>query len=307
MLVYAGSSHPALVEATCTALGCSPGRVRRVRFSNDCIKIQVEDTVRDEDVFVVQTSAAPLSDHLIELFILLDALRTASARRITVALPYYPYVRSDKKDEPGVSIAARLMADLLATSGADRVLLLDLHAPQVQGFFRIPADHGTSVPMLAEAVRKVVPLDKLTVVAPDAGAAKLAERYAKVLGAEIAILEKARSGDDERARAVRMVGDVSGRDALVVDDEVSTGGTLVEAVELLHARGARKVYASIVHGCLVGPALERLSASRLERLITTDTLPPKQHPKVHTVTIAPLLAELIGRIHRGASIDDLWA
>jgi len=307
VLVYAGSSHTALVEATCARLGCPPGRLRRVRFSNDCIKVQVEDAVRDEDVFVVQTGAAPLSDHLIELFILLDALRTASARRITVALPYYPYVRSDKKDEPGVSIAARLMADLLATSGADRVLVLDLHAPQVQGFFRIPADHGTSVPLLAEAVRQLVPLERLTVVAPDAGAAKLAERYAKLLGAEIAILEKARSGDDESARAVRMVGDVSGRDALVVDDEVSTGGTLVEAVELLHARGARKVFASIVHGCLVGPALERLSASRLERLITTDTLPPKQHPKVHAVTIAPLLAELIGRMHRGASIDDLWA
>ena len=307
MLVYAGSSHTALVQAICGKLGCAPGRVRRVRFSNDCIKVQMEDDVRDADVFVVQTGAPPLSDHLVELFIMLDALRTASARRITVALPYYPYVRSDKKDEPGVSITARLVADLLAASGADRVLLLDLHAPQVQGFFRIPADHGTAVPLLAEAVRREVPLERLTVVAPDAGAAKLAERYAKALGAEIAILEKARTGDDERARAIRMVGDVSGRDALVVDDEVSTGGTLVEAVELLHARGARSVSAAIVHGCLVGPALARLSASRLERLITTDTLPPKQHPKVHTETVAPLLAELISRIHRGASIDDLWA
>lgn len=306
MIVFAGSSHPGLAGAICTHLGIRPGALRTVRFSNENIKVKVDQNVRDQDVFVVQTSAPPVSDHVLELLILLDALKGASAKRVTVALPYYPYVRSDKKDEPRISITARLIADLLAAAGADRIIVMDLHSPQTQGFFRIPADQVTAVPVLARAVKEAVPTGSLVVVAPDAGAAKLAERYARLLGTDLAILEKQRHGDDERAVAVRIVGEVGGRDALIVDDEVSTGGTLVEATDFLLGKGAKSVRAAIVHGVLCGPALERLTKSALVELFTTDSVPARAHPKLRVLSVAPLLGDTIRRIHEGRSVAELW-
>ena len=305
-MVVAGSSHPELAAAVAQHLGTKPARVRSVRFANDNLKVAIEDNVRDADVFVVQTSCPPVDQGLVELLILIDALRGASARRITCVLPYYPYVRSDKKDEPRISITARLVADLLQTAGTDRVLLLDLHAPQVQGFFRIPADHLTALPILAAPFAG---WKDCVVVAPDVGAAKLAQRWSRRLKTELAVIEKRRSGDDDRARAVRLVGDVKGAKALIVDDEVATAGTLVEATDFLLAQGATEVHAAIVHPVLAGPGADRVRKSKLQQLVVADSLPvgpEKRSDKLQVVSIAALLANAIARIHEGKSVSELF-
>jgi len=260
------------------------------------------------DVFVVQTACPPLSEHIVELLIMLDALKHASAKRVTAVIPYFPYARSDKKDEPRISISARLMADLLATSGADRVLTMDLHSPQIQGFFSIPADQLTGVPALCEHLKQS-DLSNTVVVAADVGEAKDAGRFAKRLELPLALIDKRRYGDDENARPTHVIGDIAGKDCLLVDDEVATGGTLFNSTEFLLARGARSVSAAIVHPVLSGKAPEKLKSSPLQRLLVTNTLPiPSQamSAKLEVLSLAPQLARAILNIHDGSSVSALF-
>jgi ribose-phosphate pyrophosphokinase len=306
--VFSGSSHPTLARETCDALGIPLGQLSTIRFSNENLKVTIEENVREVDVFVVQTSAPPLSENILELLILLDALKHASARRVTAVLPYYPYARSDKKDEPRISITARLLADLLATAGADRVLTIDLHSPQIQGFFSMPADQLTAVPVLCDDLKRRG-LDDTVVVAADVGEAKDAGRFAKRLGLPIAIIDKRRTGDDEKAQARAVIGDVRGKHCLLVDDEIATGGTIFSATDFLLDSGARGVSAAVVHPVLSGRAHERLAASRLESLLVTNTIPippEKRTNRIQVLSIAPLLAEAITRIHDGRSLSQLF-
>jgi ribose-phosphate pyrophosphokinase len=304
--VFSGSSHPVLAGEICKCLGIPLGVLTVRRFSNENIKIKVEENVREQDVFVVQTAAPPLAEHIVELLILLDTLRSASARRVTAVLPSYPYARSDKKDEPRISITARLVADLLATAGADRVLTIDLHSPQIQGFFSTPADQLSAVPVLCDRLQAEGVEDSV-VVAADVGEAKDAGRFARRLGLPIAVVDKRRTGDDERAQAVAVIGDVEGKRCLLVDDEIATGGTIFSAADFLLERGARSVEAAVVHPVLSGRAVERLTASPLQRLLVTDTIPLSvASPKIEVLSVAPLLAEAITRIHDGRSVSALF-
>jgi ribose-phosphate pyrophosphokinase len=304
--VFTGSSHPGLAAEICGVLGLPLGRAQTVRFSNENLKVKIEENVREQDVFVVQTACPPLSENIVELLIILDALKHSSAKRVTAVIPYFPYARSDKKDEPRISITARLMADLLATAGADRVLTVDLHSPQIQGFFSMPADQLSGVPVLCERLKK----DDLTntvVVAADVGEAKDAGKFAKRLDLPIAFIDKRRTGDDEKARPAHVIGDVVGKDCLLVDDEIATGGTIFNATEFLLDRGARSVSAAVVHPVLSGRATERLNASRLDKLIVTNTIPTSANsPKLEVLSMAPLLATAITHIHDGRSVSQLF-
>jgi ribose-phosphate pyrophosphokinase len=280
-----------------------------VRFSNENLKVKIEENVREADVFVLQPSCPPVSEGILELLVMIHALRGASAARITAVTPYFPYVRSDKKDEPRISVTARLMADLLETSGADRVIFVDLHSPQVQGFFRVPTDQLTATPILVEHIRKRVDLAEHVVVAPDAGEVKDAAGIAKQLGLPLAIIDKRRFADDDRAHAISMVGEVLGKRALLVDDEISSGGTVCEAARILMQHGARDVSVAVVHPVLSGSAVDRLRAAPIAEVVVTDTIPlgpEKRDPRFTVLTVAPLLAEAIARVHDGRSVSELW-
>ena len=306
--IFSGSSHPQLAKEICGCLNIPLGRLHTVRFSNENLKVKIDENVREQDVFVVQTSCPPLSEHIIELFILIDALKHASARRVTAVLPYFPYARSDKKDEPRISVTARLMADLLKTAGADRVLTVDLHTPQIQGFFSMPADQLTAVPVLCEAL-KARGLAETVVVAADVGESKDAGRFAKLLNLPLAIIDKRREGDDERAQARALIGEVSGKHALIVDDEIATGGTVFAATDFLLQCGAKSVSAAVVHPVLSGRAYQRLAQSKLERLLVTNSIPlsePNPTPRIEVLSVAPLIAEAIARIHDGRSVSELF-
>ncbi|PWT81230.1 MAG: ribose-phosphate pyrophosphokinase [Blastocatellia bacterium] len=306
--VFAGASHPALAREICRELGVPLGRSHTTRFSNENLKIKIGENVREQDVFVLQTACPPLSEHIMELLILLDALKHSSAKRVTAVLPYFPYARSDKKDEPRISITARLMADLLATAGADRVLTLDLHSPQTQGFFSICADQLTAVPVLCERLKQA-DLSNTVVVAADVGEAKDAGKFAKRLELPLAFIDKRRSGDDEKAQAKYVIGDVVGKHCLLVDDEIATGATIFSATDFLLDRGARTVSAAVVHPVLSGKALDRLAASRLSRLLVTNSIPSNAvnpPPQIEVLSVAPLLATAIKHIHEGDSVSELF-
>lgn len=306
--VFSGSAHPALARAICASLGIELGASSTHRFSNENLKVRILENVREKDVFVVQPSCPPVSEGLLELLIMIDALRGASARRITAVMPYFPYARSDKKDEPRISITARLMADLLQTAGADRVLAMDLHSPQIQGFFHVPADHLSAIPLLCEHLA-ASGLDGAVVVAPDAGEAKDAARFAKRLDVPLAIIDKRRFTDDERPHAIELVGDVAGKHAIIVDDEVATGGTVVEAVELVRSRGASRVTVAAIHPILSGPAPQRLRQAAVDRYVFTDSVPipeERSNPRIMVLSVAGLLAEAITRIHDGRSVSAMF-
>jgi len=306
--VFAGASHPGLANEICQHLGIPLGRSHTTRFSNENLKIKIDENVREQDVFVVQTACPPLSEHIVELLIMLDALRHASVKRVTAVIPYFPYARSDKKDEPRISITARLMADLVATAGADRVLTVDLHSPQIQGFFSVPADQLTGVPALCERL-KADDLSNTVVVAADVGEAKDAGRFAKRLDLPLAFIDKRRSGDDEDAKPAHIIGDVVGKQCLLVDDEIATGGTMFSATDFLLEHGALSVSAAIVHPVLSGRAIERLAASRLTRLLVTNTLPihpERRSAKLEVLSLAPQLATAIMHIHDGRSVSELF-
>ncbi len=305
--VFSGSAHRQLALEICADLGLPLGKSDVVRFANDNLMVKILENVREADVFVVQPSCAPVSDGLVELLIMLDALKHASAGRITAVLPYFPYVRSDKKDRPRISIAARLMADLIRTAGADRVLTMDLHSPQVQGFFSIPADQLIAAPILCDHLR-TRDLSNSVLVASDFGEAKELGRYANRLDLPIAIIDKRREGDDDRAIATNIIGDVRGKDALLIDDEVASAGTLVEATNFLIESGAASVAAAAVHPVLCGPAVGRLESSPVESLVVTNTLPvpaDKRIDKLTVLSVASLFAGAIRAIHDGESVSDL--
>jgi ribose-phosphate pyrophosphokinase len=307
-VLIAGTTHSRLATDIAAALGIALGRVRFTRFSNENLKVCVEDNVRDRDVFVVQTSCPPVNESFMETLILIDALRSAAAGRVTAVLPYLPYARSDKQDEPGVSITARLVADLLATAGADRVLAMDLHSPQIVGFFRHRIDHITSIPVLCQALVQGAPGVDRVVVATDIGEAKDAGRFAASMKLPLAVIDKRRVDDSEHAMPNAIVGDVRGRHALIVDDEIATGGTILEAADLVTGIGATSVEAAVVHAVLSGNAVERLRRSSLRRLVVTDSIPlpeSKRDPRIEVVSVAPLLAEAIRRIHVGESLHDM--
>ena len=307
--VIGGSAHPAFAEQVCGHLGVEPCKTRVVRFSNENILVQIEENVRESDAFVIQPSCPPVSDGIVELLITIDALKHASARRITAVLPYFPYARSDKKDQPRISITARLMADLLETAGADRVLTMDLHSPQVQGFFRIPVDQLQAAPILCDHLRTTRDLSDFVLVAGDVGEAKEIGGYANRLNLPIAIVDKRRDGDDEKPRAVALIGDVAGKRALIVDDEIASGGTLMEATAYLLNQGATAVEAAAVHPVLSGQSVERIAESPLKSLVVSDSVPlapEKRIDKIETCSVTRLFADAIKAIHSGSSISTLF-
>ena len=307
--VISGTAHPELAKDICKHLGGDLCRTTVVRFSNENMLVQIDENVREADVFVIQPSCPPVSDGIIELLMTIDALKHASAGRITAVLPYFPYARSDKKDRPRVSITARLMADLLQTAGADRILTMNLHSPQVQGFFRVPVDQLQAAPILCDYLRESRSLANYVLVAGDVGESKDAGNYAARLDLPIAIVDKRRSGDDEVARAVNLIGDVKGKVALIVDDEVASGGTLVEAARFVLEHGAVAVEACAVHPVLSGKAIERIEASPLRQLVVTDTIPlpeRKRIAKIQVRSVARLFADAIRAIHDGSSVSRLF-
>jgi ribose-phosphate pyrophosphokinase len=306
--IFSGRAHPALAHEICDYLGISLGELTLYNFSDGENYCQIDENVRGADVFVVQPTSSPVNDHCMELLILLDAFRRSSASRITAVMPYFGYARQDKKDKPRVPIAAKLMADLLTASGADRILTMDLHAAQIQGFFNIPVDHLFAAPVLLDAIREMG-LDDLVIVSPDVGGVARARAIGKRLGASLAIIDKRRTGKNE-TEVLNVIGDVEGRDVLILDDIIDTAGTLVQAAEALHAQGARRTFAAAVHPVLSGPALERLETSCIESLLVTNTIPLDaaiaRSRKIRALTIAPILGEAIQRIHQGTSVSSLF-
>jgi ribose-phosphate pyrophosphokinase len=308
LCVFAGNANPRLASEICGHLGIRPGRLEISRFSNDNLLVRILENVRERDVFVVQSFSEPVSEHILELFILMDALRSASARRITAVIPYFSYARSDKKDAPRISIAGRLMADLIRTAGADRVLTMDLHSEAVHGFFSVPVDHLTAIPTIADHFRGRMDLSRVVAVATDAGGAKRVGKFANRLNVPMAFIDKRRTADTAVDQGL-VVGDVDGRDALVFDDEISTGGTLVATAETLQSAGARRLIVGATHPVLCGPAVDRLERSSIESVVVTNTVhipDEKRLAKITPLTVAPLFAEAIRRIHTGESVGALF-
>jgi len=312
MRIFGGRASAQLTEGICSYLGVPQGKAEIFKFSNDNTFVRILENVREEDVFVVQTSAPPVDEAFMELLIMVDALRRASARRITAVLPYFPYVRSDKKDQPRVPITARLVADLLVTAGVNRVVTVDLTADQIQGFFTIPADHLTAQPVLARYFL-AKQLRNPVVVAPDPGSVKRAQKFSQRLGAPVAFVDKRRVSPtaDSAAEVVAttVVGKVEGCQAILFDEEVDRGSSLLNAARLLMEHGATEVYAACTHAVLSGPAKDRLSTSPIKRLVVTDTLPvpaEKAWDRLEVLSIAPLLAEAVKRISMGKSISELF-
>jgi len=306
--IFSGNSNPALAQEISDRLYLPMGAVTIDKFSNENIKVKIDESVRGKDVFVVQTSCPPVNSNIIELLIMLHALKGASAARITAVIPYFPYVRSDKKDEPRISIAAKLMADLLATAGADRVLTMDLHADQIQGFFHMPTDQLLALPILCKYFAEME-MENLVVVAGDVGRAKLNRKYAERLNAPLAILDKRRENDDEVAEVVSVIGDVDGKNAVMFDDEILTGGTIMELVRALKEKGANKIYAGITHALLSGPAVELIEDAPIEELVVTNTVPvppEKTKGKIKLLSVAELFSEAIKRIHHSESVSSLF-
>ncbi len=306
--VFTGNAHPALAKAVCDYLRIPVGKSEVFEFSNENTFVRILENVRQRDVFVIQPICRPVNTSIIELLIMLDALRRASAGRITAVVPYYGYGRTDKKDQPRVPITARLVADLLTTSGANRILTVDLHAPQIQGFFTIPVDELTAETLLSQHFRSKQ-LGDLVVVATDIGISKRARDIAANLGASLAIIEKRRLGNSESAEALNVIGEVAGRTALTVDDEIDTAGSLVAVVDTLLAKGAREVYACATHPVLSGDSIERIRACPVKEVVVTDTIPVgdgKALDKITVLSMSSLLGEAIHRIHTGLSIGAMF-
>lgn len=306
--VFAGTSNPGLSEELCRYIGIEPSRVEIARFSNDNLFVQIKENVRERDVFVVQSFTQPVSDCIMELMIVCDALRSASARRITAVIPYYSYARSDKKDAPRISITGRLIADLLQTAGANRVLTMDLHADSVHGFFSIPVDHLTAIPLIADYFKGVADLGKTVAVATDAGGAKRVGRFASRLNIPLAIIDKRRVSDTDVKQGL-VVGDVKNRDAIVFDDEISTGGTTVSTINTLKGAGVLNIHVAATHGVFCGAAVDHLKQAAAGKVVVTNTVdipPEKRFSQLEVLSVAGLLAEAIKRIHTGESVGALF-
>jgi ribose-phosphate pyrophosphokinase len=307
--VFSGTANPALVEEVCEALGAPVGAAMIKRFADGETHLQIQANVRGADVFVIQPTCTPVDSHLMELLLLMDAFKRASAERITAVLPYYGYARQDRKDRPRMPISAKLVASLLERAGANRVLAVDLHAAQIQGFFDIPVDHLFSAPVMVDYFDKHFPSGELTVVSPDAGGVERARSFAKRLNAPLAIIDKRRT-EVNIAEVMNIIGDVRGKHCLIVDDLVDTAGTLVKGVEALLAQGARSVTACATHAVLSGPAVERINSSSLQELVVTNTIPLSPAgaacSKIRVLSVASLLARAIQSIHEGGSISTLF-
>jgi ribose-phosphate pyrophosphokinase len=306
--LFSGSAHPDLTQEMADFLGVPVGEARLQRFADTEVAFQIEENVRGADVFLVQPTSTPVDSHLMELCVMIDAFRRASASRITAVIPYYGYARQDRKDKPRVPITAKLVANILSAAGANRVLTMDLHKAQIQGFFDIPVDHLFAAPVIIDYL-KSVQTDKLTVVSPDAGGAERARAYAKRLGAELAIVDKRRS-EDGTAEVMHVIGTVTGRVCVIQDDIIDTAGTVQKAALALKENGASRVLACAVHGVLSGPALDRVKESVLEQLIVTNTIPQVGNAgtcdKLKVLSVATLLAKAIQSIHDETSVSSLF-
>jgi ribose-phosphate pyrophosphokinase len=307
--VFSGNAHPALANAITDYLGLPLGKCEVFQFSNENTFVRILENVRERDIFIVQPLSSPVNNNLVELLIMIDAMKRASAARITAVIPYFGYGRSDRKDQPRVPITARLIADLLTVAGANRVLTVDLHAAQIQGFFNIPVDELTAVYLLSDAIRERA-YRELVVVAADIGATKRARDVAARVQAPLAIMEKRRLGNNDKTESLNIIGNVQGKLALIVDDEIDTAGSLTGVVTALLANGASEVHACASHPMFSGPAVDRIAASPLVEVIVTDTVPVKNgklKDKLTVLPIAPLLGEAIRRIHTGQSVGAMFA
>ena len=306
--VFCGTANEALCDEVCNFLGLTRGQALVTRFKDGEAYVQIQENVRGADVFVMQPTCQPVDMHLMELLLMMDALKRASARRITAVIPYYGYARQDRKDKPRVPISSKLVADLLTTAGADRALVVDLHAPQLQGFFNIPVDHLFASPVLVDYFKKLE-LPNLTVVSPDAGGVERARFFAKKLGVPLAIVDKRRV-DIDVSEVMNLIGDVRGRSALIVDDIIDTAGTLVKTAEALLNEGATQVFAACTHAVLSGPAVERIAKSQIKEVVATDSVPlseaGKKMGKITVLSVAELLARGIRSIHEETSISELF-
>ncbi|HEU4795290.1 MAG TPA: ribose-phosphate pyrophosphokinase [Pyrinomonadaceae bacterium] len=306
--IFSGSANTDLTHEICEYLRCSMGKASITRFSDGEIYFQIDENVRGADVFIVQPSSTPVDSNLMELFLMIDAFKRSSARRITAVLPYFGYARQDRKDKPRVPISSKLVSDLLVASGTHRLLTMDLHAPQIQGFFSIPVDHLFAAPVLVEYFQKLN-LPNLTVVSPDAGGVERARAFAKRLNAELAMVNKRRL-EANVAQVMNVIGDVEGQNCLVVDDMIDTAGTLVKTVEALKDNGAMKVYACATHPVLSGPAVERIEKSQLEEVIVTNTIAlpieKRKCKKMRTLSVAKLLGEAVKARHDETSVSGLF-
>ncbi len=308
ILIFGGSGSPRLTLKICDYLQVQPGAGEVLRFSEGNLFVRVKENVRGRRVYIVQSTAFPANDNFMELLFWIDALKRASAESVTVVMPYFSYAKGDKKDEPRVSIRARVCADAIEAAGADRVVTLDLHAPQIQGFFRIPVDDLYALPVLGEELLRKQ-LQDLVVVSPDTGFTKQARKYASFLGTSIAIADKQRKAHDERAEVLEIIGEVHGKTALIVDDFTISAGTLADAAEKLVERGAKAVYAAVSHAVFSVGSMERLDRSPIQRLLVTDSIetqPVAFSSKVEVVSVAPLFGETIRRIHNKESISILF-
>jgi len=308
-VIFAGNSHPQLVRDICDYLGQDIGQVEVFKFSNDNTFVKILENVRQKDVFILQSTVEPVNDHIMEMLIMIDAAKRASAGRITAVVPFYSYARTDKKDQPRVPITGRLVADLLETAGADRVVMIDLHAGQVQGFFQVPVDELTAMPRQVEYFLDRN-LDDPVVVATDIGITKKARDFANWISAPLAIVEKRRVGNEDRVESLNVIGSVDGRLAILFDDEIGTGGTMIAAAEAVIAAGAKEIYVVATHGVLPGDASTRLAEKPyIKEVVITDTVPlpaDKVNSKIKVISIAPLLGEAIRRIHEGRSVGELF-
>jgi ribose-phosphate pyrophosphokinase len=309
MKVFAGSSNPALAGEIAAYLQIDLGRSVLDRFSDGEIHFYIDENVRGEDVFVIQSGCDDANFHLMELFLMIDAFKRASAGRITAVIPYFAYARQDWKDRPRVPISARLVADLIETSGANRILTMDLHSPQIQGFFSVPVDNLMAAPVLANHIR-TMDLEDLTIVSPDAGGVGRARDFAKRLAAKLAIIDKRRPAPNV-AQVLHVIGDVEGQNVVIFDDMVDTAGTLTLSVAALAKEGARRIFACSTHPVLSGPALEKIEKAVIERVFVTNTIPLKERAKASgrfgVLSVAELFGEAIRRINEGSSVSSLFA
>jgi ribose-phosphate pyrophosphokinase len=307
--VFTGNAHPALAQAIVDYLGMPLGKCEVFQFSNENTFVRILENVRERDVFVVQPFCAPVNNNLVELLIMLDAFKRASAGRVTAVVPYYGYGRTDKKDQPRVPITARLVADLLTTAGADRILTVDLHAPQIQGFFNIPVDELTALNVIAKYFIEKNLNTNLVVVATDIGISKRARDLAEKMNVPLAIVEKRRVGNADHTETLNVIGEVEGKVALTLDDEIDTAGSLINVISTLHERGVLATYSCCTHPVLSGQAIQRIAACPVKDVVVTDTIPlgpKKQLSKIKVLSIAPLLGEAIHRIHTGMSIGAMF-
>jgi len=306
--IFSGNANRPLAEEICKHLGIPLGNAQVKRFSDSEVWVEIDENVRGADVFIVQPTSRPANENLMELLIMIDALKRASAERITAVIPYYGYARQDRKVQPRTPITSKLVADLITAAGAQRVLSVDLHAGQIQGFFNIPFDHLYATPVLLEYIRKNL-MNDLVIVSPDAGGTERARAYAKRLHSTLAMIDKRRSRPNE-SEVMNVIGDVEGKTAIIVDDMVDTAGTLTQAAKALADQGAKKIFACATHGVLSGPALERIDKSVLSALVVTNTISQDEvirgHPKIKVLSMAALLGETISRINHSDSVSSLF-